>query len=238
VETRGIRERLQAAVAAAREREHELLALCDDSFPPEPGLWTVKDHLAHLNEWRRYAARVLDAGRAGSQEPGLGDDINAINARFYETNKDKTSDDVKSEAHASYDELEAAIAACTNGDLERPSPRVPDFLLWHAVPPNSYGHLAEHLMFWHLEQGDEEGAEAAQQWVYELIRAHFPEPRAVAVSAYNLACFYVRVRREDEALLLLHHAFELDPALKKTAEKDGDLDRVRDHPELVAMLVS
>ena len=62
MEQSGIRERLQAAVAAAREREHELLALSDDSPPPEPGLWTVKDHLAHLNE-----PLVRDAGREERQ---------------------------------------------------------------------------------------------------------------------------------------------------------------------------
>jgi hypothetical protein len=235
VEPSGIRERLQAAVAAAREREHELLALSDDSPPPEPGLWTVKDYLAHLNEWRRYAAGVLDAGRMGSKAPDLGDDLDATNARFYEDNKDKTSDEVKSEVRASYDELDAAIAACTDDDLTKPRPS--GGLLWHVVPGNCHGHLAEHLMFWHLEQGNEEAAEAAQQWVYELVRTQFPEPKAVAAATYNFGCFYVRVGRDDEALFRLRHAFELDPSLKETASKDPDLDRIRNHRELVELLV-
>ena len=236
--SRGIRERLLAAVEASREREHELIALADDSPPPEPGLWTAKDHLAHLNEWRLYAARTLDAGRTGTQAPDLGDETDAINARFYENNKDKTSDLVKSEAHSSYDQLEAALAACTDDVLNRPRPHVPDAPLWQVVPGNCHGHLAEHLVFWHLEQGDEEGAEAAQQWVYELVRREFPEPRAVAAATYNLGCFYVRVGREDEALPRFQHAFELDPSLKKIARTDTDLHRIRNHPDLVDLLGS
>ncbi len=235
MESSGIRERLLAAVGAAREREHELLALSDDSPPLEPGLWTVKDHLAHLNEWRRYAAGVLDAGRTGSEPPNLGDEIDTINARIYEDNKDKTSDDVKSEVRASNEQLAAAIATCSDEVLT--APRLSG-LLWHVVPGNSYGHLAEHLMFWHLEQGNEEAAEAAQQWMYDLVRAHFPEPKAVAAATYNFACFYVRVGRDDEALLRFRHAFELDPSLKEVAGKDPDLDRIRDNPELVELLAS
>ena len=118
VESDGIKHRLLAAVAAAREREHELLALCDDAPPPEPGLWTVKDHLAHLNEWRRYAAGVLDAGRTGSEPPNLGEEIDTANARIYEDNKDKTADEVKSEVRASNDKLAAAIATCTDEVFE------------------------------------------------------------------------------------------------------------------------
>src|SRR5438477_429726 len=82
------------------------------------------------------------------------------------------------------------------------------------------------------------GLGAAQQWMYDLVRAHFPEPKAVAAATYNFACFYVRVARNDEALLRFRHAFELDPELKEVASKDSDLDRIRDHPELVELLAS
>jgi len=72
--------------------------------------------------------------------------------------------------------------------------------------------------------------------VYDLVREHFPEPKAVAATTYNLGCFYVRVGRDDEALFRLRHAFELDPSLKENARKDPDLDRIRNHPELGELL--
>src|ERR1700736_937328 len=233
-----LKPRLLATLTASREREHELLAMCDDSPPKEAGLWTVKDHLAHLSAWRTYAARVLDAARTGGRPPDIADDEDEENARTYEANKDKPADEVKADARASYDALEAAIAACSEEDLVKPHPRAPRAPLWQVVPGNGHYHLGQHIMFWHLDQGDEEPAEAAQQWVYELDRTEFPEPKSVATSTYNLGCFYSRVGREDEALYRFKQAFELDPALKKVAETDPDLDRMRSHPELVALIAS
>src|ERR1700737_4334242 len=120
-----MRERLLATIAASREREHELVAMCDDSPPPEPGVWTAKDHLAHLAAWRIYAADVLDAGRTGGQAPLMAHEIDATNARIYADNRDKGADQVKADARSSYETLEAAIAACSEQDLLKPHPRSP-----------------------------------------------------------------------------------------------------------------
>lgn len=236
--SKGMKARLLATITASREREHELLATCDDSPPKEAGLWTVKDHLAHLTAWRMYAARMLDAVRTGAQPPNVADDEDEENALIYEASKDKSADEVKSDARSSYDALEAAIAASSEEDLVKSHPRSPKALLWEVVPGNGHYHLGQHIMFWHLDQGDEEPAEAAQQWVYELDRTEFPEPKSVAASTYNLGCFYSRVGREDEALYRFKQAFELDPALKDVARTDPDLDRMRNHAELVALIDS
>jgi tetratricopeptide (TPR) repeat protein len=233
-----LKTRLLVTVTASREREHELLAMCDDSPPKEPGLWTVKDHLAHLTAWRMYAARMLDAVRTGAQPPSVADDEDEENARIYEATRAKPADEVKADAQSSYVALEAAIAASSDEDLVKPHPRSPNALLWEVVPGNGHYHLGQHIMFWHLDQGDEEPAEAAQQWVYELDRTEFPEPKSVAASTYNLGCFYSRVGRADEALYRFKQAFDLDPALKNVARTDPDLDRMRNHPELVALIDS
>jgi Protein of unknown function (DUF1706) len=153
VESPQLRQLLLETIAAARERKREFLALCDDSPPSEPGLWTVKDHLAHLTAWRINLAQLLDAGRTGTEAPRMDDDVQASNARVYAANKDKTAEAVKSNARAAYDRLEAAIAACSDEDLLKPHPRPRSagVALWQAVPGHAH-HLAEHLMFWHLEQ--------------------------------------------------------------------------------------
>jgi tetratricopeptide (TPR) repeat protein len=232
-----LKPRLLATIAAAREREHELLAMADDSPPPEPGLWTVKDHLAHLTWWRVYAADVLDSVRTGSTLPDVADEDDVQNEKIYLANETKKAEAVKAESRASYDKLEAAIAASSERDLLGPHPRYPTAAkLWQLIPGNGHYHLGQHLMFWHLEQGDEEAAEVAQQWVYDLDRAEFPDPKSVASSTYNMACFYSRVGRDDEALHWLKHAFELDPALKKTARTDTDLVRIRNHADFVALI--
>jgi tetratricopeptide (TPR) repeat protein len=232
-----LRQLLVEFIAAAREREHEFLALCDDSPPPEPGAWTVKDHLAHLTAWRINVAQLLDSARTGTEAPRMDEDVQASNARVYTANKDKTAEVVKSNARAAYTRLEAAIAACSDEDLLKPHPRPrsPGIALWQTVPGHVH-HLAEHLMFWHLDQGNEEAAEAAQLWVHGLDRAQFLEPKAVAASTYDLGCFYVHIGREDEALFRFKLAFELDPSLKKLAQTDPGLERIRNHSELTALL--
>jgi tetratricopeptide (TPR) repeat protein len=236
VGSRGTRERLLATIVAAREREHELLTLCDDAPAPEPGLWTVKDHLAHLTAWRTYAAQMLDAVRTGAALPPAADSEDERNAEIYAANLDKSADEIKSAARFSYDDLQAAVAASSEEGLATPHPRYPNAALWQVVPGNCHYHLGQHLMFWHLEQGNEEAAEAAQQWVYDLDRSEFTEPKAVGAALYNFACFYSRVGRNDEALHRLGQAFELDPALKKVAQTDPDLDRMRHDPGLVALI--
>ena len=234
---RALRQRLLETIAAGREREHEFLALCDDLPPPEPELWIVKDHLAHLTAWRINVALLLDAGRTGTEPPRMDEDVQASNARVYAANKNKSAEEVISNARAAYDRLEAAIAACSDEDLLKPHPRPRSagVALWQIVPGHVH-HLAEHLMFWHLAQGNEEAAEAAQLWVHGLDRAQFPEPKAVAASTYDLGCFYLRIGREHEALLRFKLAFELDPSLRRLAQTDPGLERIRKHPALAALI--
>jgi len=239
VQAQPFKPRLQVTILASREREHELMTMADDSPPTEPGLWTVKDHLAHLTWWRMYAAEVLDAVRTGSELPDVADDDDVQNAEIYAANKDRSAEAIKTDARASYDRLVAATAAISEEDLIKPHPRYPGAaLLWQLVPGNGHYHLGQHLMFWHLEQGDEEAAEGSQQWVYDLDRAEFPDPKSVASSTYNMGCFYARVGRDDEALHWLKHAFDLDPGLKKIARTDTDLVRIRNHADFVALIGS
>jgi len=237
VESRRLRQLLLDTIGSAREREHEFLALFDDKPPPEPGLWTVKDHLAHLTAWRTNVEQLLDSVRTGTEAPKMDEDVQASNARVYSATKDLTANAVKSNALAAFDRLEAAIATCSDEDLLKPHPRPRSagVTLWQTIPGHVH-HLAEHLMFWYLERGNEEAAEAAQLWVHGVDLAQFPEPKAVAASTYNLACFYVHIGREEEALLRFKVAFDLDPSLKTLAQTDAGLERIRNHPELAALI--
>jgi hypothetical protein len=134
LEAQGLKQRLLATVAAAREREHELVALCDDSPPVEPGLWTVKDHLAHVAAWRLYAAGMLDSVRMGTTPPHVEDSDDDENAKIYAANQDKSADEVKADARTSFDVLEAAIEACSDAEFTKPHPRAPKAALWQIVP--------------------------------------------------------------------------------------------------------
>jgi len=97
-------------------------------------------------------------------------------------------------------------------------------------------HLAAHLMWCHLEAGNERAAEAILLWARDLSSRTSSDPRTHAVGAYNLACFYARTGQAAEALPLLRESFEVAPDLKDWSHKDPDLDPIRDEPRIVELL--
>ena len=232
-----MKQQLLEAVVAGQEREAELAALCVDAPADPNGHWTAKDHLAHLSWWRTRNARLMDAVRTGGElPPAVQDD--AQNAVIYAENRDRTVADIKEDARASWERLRAAVEACTEEDLARPHPYAPGYELWATVPGNGHGHLGQHLMFWYLETGEHDRAEAAQLWVWNLDTRAFPDPLDRANAAYNLACFYGRVGNADKALPLLRASFDSRPELIAHARTDPDLERVRDDPKVKALLAT
>ncbi len=103
---------------------------------------------------------------------------------------------------------------------------------------NGHGHLAQHLMFWHLEHGDEAQAEAIQKWVGDVDFAAADTDRRRAIATYNLACFYGRVGRAGDALPLLRESFAGARDLVAFAGKGPDLDPVRTDERLVELLAT
>ncbi|HKW60464.1 MAG TPA: DinB family protein [Candidatus Dormibacteraeota bacterium] len=230
-----MKQKLLETVVAGQEREAELAALGVDAPADPDGRWSAKDHLAHLSWWRARNARLMDAVRTGGElPPSVQDD--AQNAVIYTENRDRTVDEIKEDARASWGLLRAAVEACSEEDLARPHPYAPGFELWATVPGNGHGHLGQHLMFLYLETRDEEKAEAAQLWVRDLDTRAFPDPIDRANAAYNLACFYGRVGNADKALPLLRAGFDARPELIAHAREDPDLDRIRDHPAVARLL--
>lgn len=213
------------------------MAQCID-VPPDPdGRWNAKDHLAHLAWWRNRNASLMDAVRTGGRLPPSVED-DPQNALIYNEYRDRTAADIKSEARASWDRLEAALQACTEDDLDRPHPYAPDFKLWATIPGNGHGHLGQHLMFWYLDNSDEARAEAAQLWVRDIEQATLSDPEDQAGATYNLACFYGRVGRVAEALPLLRASLQDRPSLRELARKDPDLDRIRGDARVKELLAT
>ena len=166
------------------------------------------------------------------------EDEDTINANVYAANKDRTAAEIRRDAAASWDRLEAAIAACSEEELAKPHPRDSSRPVWPAIPGNGHGHLAQHLMFRSLDEGNQKRAEEAQLWCHGVDMAAFAEPLPRAFADYNLACFYAIVGRAPEAVRLLGKSFAAAPELKKVAARDRDLDRIRDSEELRALLAT
>jgi tetratricopeptide (TPR) repeat protein len=235
VPEKDVKTSLFQTLTASQDREHEFVKLCDDVRSEDPAKWTPKDHLVHLAHWRHYAAQVLTAVRTGGPPP-VGDDVEAVNAGVQAANIDRRAAEVKEAASASYMELMSAIEHCSDEDLLAPRPGREQDKVWEVVPGNGHLHLGEHLGFWYEAQGDDRGAEQAQLWAREVNDGAFTDPKSRAFGAYNLGCYYARHGRAIEALPHLKSSFDLHPDLKEWARKDKDLDRIRDEPELRAIL--
>jgi hypothetical protein len=229
-----LKSRLLQTLAVSAARENELHRRFGEPPPSDPNEWGAKDHVAHLAHWRRHAGKVLTAIRTGATPPEAGD-IDSLNAAVHSANRKRSPDDIKEDALVSYAELARAIDDCSDDDLLKPRPGN-ETLAWEVVPPNGHLHLGEHLGFWYQAHGDEPAAERAQLWMLEVHEAAFPDPRSRAFGEYNVGCYYARQGRSADALPHIKRSFELHPALKEWARNDTDLDRIREEPELRAIL--
>ena len=211
--------------------------MCVDKPADPDGRWHAKDQLAHLAWWRARSARVVEAAHTGGEPPprSLSDTDEVQNAAIYAETKDLPAADIKRNAADSWSALEAALEASSEADLAKAHSNYPHAQVWEVVPGLG-GHIAVHLMFFFMDSGDVERAEAAARWGYELECGLLPEGEKRADASYNLACFYARAGRVDEALPLLRDSFRFQPALVEWARKDPDLTGVRDNPKVRALL--
>lgn len=228
-----LRDRLVEVLDECRLRERdELVPLLERSRPP--GLWTYKDHLAHLAAWRDFAGAVLRAARGAGPAPqpvGL-DRLDAENARIHEANRDRTAEDVQQYSFESYVRLAAELAACSDDVLHSPRPDRPEMEAWRVLPGNLETHVGMHLSQLHLEDGDFDAAERVERWAYDLGLRTSDDPAARAGALYNLGCFYARAGRVQPALERFGAAFRDDPQLVEWARNDPDLDPIRADPAL------
>ena len=227
-----MKEKLRQALAETRQREGELEDLCSD-IPADPaGRWHPKDHLAHIAWHRDRNARLIEVARTGGELPGHVDED--LNASIYAATRDQPVAEVIAAARRSWDLMESAVAACTEEELGRPRPDGPPGR--KLVDGSPGDHLGAHLMWCHLEAGNEEAAKEILVWARDLALRTSSEPRAHAVAAYNLACFYARTGQVAEALTLLRESFSIDSGLRDWSHKDPDLDPIRDEPRVVELL--
>ena len=206
--------------------------------PADPdGRWHAKDQLAHLAWWRGLSARVIASAATGAEPPArpAGDTDDVQNAKIYAETKDLPAADIKRSDEDSWSALEAALEASSEAALEKQHPHHPEAQVWEAVPGLG-GHLGAHLMSWFLDHGDPARAEDVAMWEYQFECSLLPEGEKRADANYNLACFYSRVGRVDEAIPLLRESLRFQPSLVEWARKDSDLAAVRDHPEMRALL--
>lgn len=112
------------------------------------GLWSVKDVLAHLAYWQRYAADILRAAAGGTTPDLVGDDeTERYNASVVKQYYQRPLSRVIAEWHAAREELIDLLEDVSDQDLNDPT-RFPwsqgRSLLDH-IAGSSYAHEQEHI---------------------------------------------------------------------------------------------
>jgi tetratricopeptide (TPR) repeat protein len=231
-----VREELRTLIRVGRQRERtDLQPYVNDSPPDQPGRWTAKDQLAHLTAWRQVAAAEVEAVRTEGPGPVVSDDDDVENARIYEDTHHQPTASVIEAAAKSWDQLSAALEACSEEVLLKPRIRGRQEPLWQIAPDHTH-HLAEHLVYCHTDAGNDAGAEQAARWAYEIATSTSLDDRYQGVAEYNLGCFFALRARFDEAMPYLRSGLEIRPDLRDWAKQDSDLELIRARADLAGEL--
>ena len=115
-----------------------------------PG-WSIKDILAHIASWHHRLLMWLDAA-VRNEEPTISgpdnvEEMDALNAQFYQENKSRLLDEVMADFYTTYQQIMDIVQAMPEEDLMNPhrfawSKGEP---LWQAIAGDTYEHYQEHL---------------------------------------------------------------------------------------------
>jgi hypothetical protein len=132
----------------------EILASLDKTQYVTEGVipgWSIKDMLAHIASWHHRLLRWLDAA-VRNQEPTISgpdniEEMDALNAQFYQENKARPLDEVLADFRTSYQRIMEIVQTMPEDDLISPhrfawSQGEP---LWQAIAGDTYEHYQEHI---------------------------------------------------------------------------------------------
>ncbi len=131
----------------------ELLASLDEKYYLRQGVipgWSIKDLLAHINSWHRRLLSLLNAA-IRNEEPSLAgpdniEELDKLNAEFYQENKSLLIDEVLADFHTSYQHIFDITQAIPEEDLINPHrfAWTHGQPLWQSIAGDTYEHYQEH----------------------------------------------------------------------------------------------
>ncbi len=117
------------------------------------GDWSIKDILAHIATWQQILLERLQAANRG-EEPALPPDldvteeeIDRLNAQFYEENKARPLAGVLTDFRTSYQHIAKIVQAISDEELTDPHrfAWMGGEPLWRLIPGDTYAHYPEHI---------------------------------------------------------------------------------------------
>ena len=146
---------------ASLEAVIELLGASNLTQPVLDDGWSVKDVLTHITAWERRIVRAIGEGQRGETpgwpEPGMTlADVDALNARDFARNRERSLEDVLDDSLASYQAAVACAESLSDDEVMRPPAWRDSVPLFRMIGANTWEHYREHIdqiEAWHAGQG-------------------------------------------------------------------------------------
>jgi len=196
-----------------------------------PEHWATKDHVAHMNFWRRRLVLKLTAIVQQQEVPPSDQSFEQLNPIVFEEQQQRPWSAIHAESEQVYAELIKLTEQLSEEDLtiaNRFTWISEGEPLYTAFMGNCYEHAQEHLAQYYLDRHDlPRATHIREAWANRVIQAKVPEPMKGNI-LYNLACFYALHDQLEQATTALQQALTLAPHLKEWSLSDPDLVALHD----------
>lgn len=235
-----LKSKLIELIEQASKEERALFArLSEDerSVRGEPDRWSPKDVIAHLAAWKTRLAENLAAAARG-ETPVRDEDYEAVNAKVFEENRDRSWSEILEEAAEACQQLVEQVEKRSEAEL-RSTETLPwqgDRPLWRVIVGTGTIHpMAMHLGPILIERGEKEYATELQEKTAKLLGKLDESQSWQGLVRYNLACHYALAGETQTAIGKLREALELNPELTEWSKEDSDLASLRQEPGYKAL---
>lgn len=220
----------------AHKEERDVLNGLSEAERSETGTpqhWSIKDNIAHIVFWRQHTINRL-SGVSHDDAPLNADEVERRNQQRFEEQRYRSWSEVVLDDETSHINLVEQVQKLTDDDLmsisrfvwQRGRP------LLTAILINGYWHIQEHLVQFYLDHGDLQHATRIEEKLADALNDALKQRDEVSTARgdtlYNLACFYAKTNRLDEALPVLKESLQLNPDLVEWSRQDPDLILLRE----------
>lgn len=231
-------ELLELLRNAYEEEQAFVVGLSDEARTAlgSPEAWEAKDVIAHLAAWRTRMAQRLEAV-ARDEPPPRFDDQERINAQVFLENRERPWDEVLNEAADAYAGLVRRVEALSEDELTNPErfEWLGGAPLWRRITGNSFTHVLIHLSEYHVHHNSPDAGLQVHQAAVRALEPLEGFRELYGAEIYNLACTHALTGQREQAILQLHQALQLNPALTDWSREDPDLVSLHDEPGFQAL---
>ena len=225
------------AFAAAEEEMLLAAAACNIAESGNERQWAAVPAIAHNTEFKAQQAERITAVLAGIAPPAFGE-IDHRSPAVYGRYAMRTAVAVAGESRQVTASLIDGVAALADADLVDPARHrwLNGRSLWLQIVVRGFWHPTGHVADYYLGHRQQARAVALQQNALATTRYLGAPDQVAGMAAYSLACAQSVAGRTEDAVRTLAEAIALNPDVRANADRDPDLEPLRDSGQLAAIL--